>query len=76
MNKVCDVGPMVYSPYQRRLESLTVFITKAVLSPQLFKGRECWSNQSRTHDLLHTSLMLNKLFQIIIIIIIIIVINS
>ena len=29
---ICETGPTVYSPYPRRLESLT----KAALSPQLF----------------------------------------
>ena len=35
---ICETGPMVYSPYPRRLESLTIAdeITKAALSPQLF----------------------------------------
>ena len=37
---ICERGPAVYSPYPRRLESLTInladVITKAALSPQLF----------------------------------------
>ena len=46
--KGCEVGPSVYRPYPRRLESLTVFrcLTKAVLSPQLFKHPECWSGRA------------------------------
>ena len=41
--KGCEAGPMVYRPFPRILESLTVCrcLTKAVLSPQLFKDPEC-----------------------------------
>ena len=37
------MGPRVYRPYPRRLESLTFahVSTKASLSPQLFKDPEC-----------------------------------
>ena len=35
-------------------------ITKAALSPQLFKDPECWSGRSRTHDLPHDSPMLTQ----------------
>ena len=47
--RACEKGPTVYRPYPRRLESQTVcrssadVITKAVLSPQLFKDPEGWS---------------------------------
>ena len=41
------MGPTVFHPYPRRLESLTInfadVITKAALSSQLFKDPECWS---------------------------------
>ena len=45
MNKGCETGPMIYHPYPRRLDSLTIadIITKTALSPQLFKDPECWS---------------------------------
>ena len=37
---ICETEPTVYSPYPRRLESLTIcgcnIITKAALSPLLF----------------------------------------
>ena len=48
------MGPMVYRPYPRSLESLTVcrcvykdadVFTKTALSPQLFKDPECWSSR-------------------------------
>ena len=44
MKDTCETGPTVYSPYPTRLESLTIsdVITKAALSPQLFKDPECW----------------------------------
>ena len=47
--RACETGPTVYRPYPRRLESQTVcrssadVITKAALSPQLFKDPEGWS---------------------------------
>ena len=44
--KDCEMGPMVYRPYPRRLESLKLFadvFTKAALSSQLFKDPECWA---------------------------------
>ena len=34
-------------------------ITRAALSTQLFQDPECWSGQSRTHDLPRDSPMLN-----------------
>ena len=43
----CETGPTVFPPYPR-VESLTSFadvITKAALSPQLFKDPECLSGQ-------------------------------
>ena len=47
MNKGCETGPTVYRPCPRRLESLTIadVITKAALSPQLFKDPKCWSGR-------------------------------
>ena len=36
-------------------------ISKAALSPQLFKDPECWSGRSRTHGLPHGSPVLNQL---------------
>ena len=45
-NKAGKVLCTVFRPYPRRLESLTIcrcLITKAALSPQLFKDPECWS---------------------------------
>ena len=46
--KCCEMGPMIFHPYLRRLESLTIanVITKAALSSQLFKDPECWSGWS------------------------------
>ena len=43
--KVLWDGPMIFHPYLRRLESLTIanVITKAALSSQLSKDPECWS---------------------------------
>ena len=63
MEGVCETGPTVYSPYPRRLESLTFagVIIKASLPPQLFLDSECWSGRSRTHNLPHGSLVLNQL---------------
>ena len=47
MNKGFETGPPAYRPYLRRLESLTInfadVITKAALSPQLFKDPVYWS---------------------------------
>ena len=49
--RACEKGPTVYRPYPRRLESQTVcrssadVITKAALSPQLFKDPEGWSGR-------------------------------
>ena len=45
--RACETGPMVYRPYLRRLESqpFADVITKAALSPQLFKDPECWSGR-------------------------------
>ena len=45
MNKGCETGPTIYRPYPRRLDSLTIIITKAALSPQLFKDSEYWSGR-------------------------------
>ena len=44
----CETGPPTYRTYPRRLESLTIwrYITKAALSPQLFKDPECWSGRN------------------------------
>ena len=44
----CETGPPTYRPYPRRLESLTIcrYITKAAVSPQLFKDPECWSGRN------------------------------
>ena len=41
----CGMGPTVFRPYPRRLESLTFadVITKVAFSSQLFKDPECWS---------------------------------
>ena len=44
------MGPTVYRPYPRRLESLTIknladVRAKAALSPQVFKDPECWSGR-------------------------------
>ena len=64
MQDICETGPTVYSPYPRRIESLTIIkdvIIKEALSPQLFKDPECWSGRSRTHDLPHGSPVLNQL---------------
>ena len=41
---ICETGRTVYSPYPRRLESITIYkwlMANAALSPQLFKGSEC-----------------------------------
>ena len=48
--KGCETEPTVYSPYPRRLESLTFadVIAKAALSPQLFKDPECWLGPGST----------------------------
>ena len=46
-NKAGKVLCTVFRPYPTRLESLTIcrcLITKAALSPQLFKDPECWSS--------------------------------
>ena len=60
---ICETGPPGYHPYPRRLESLTIadVITKAALSPQLFKDPECWPGRNRTHDLPRGSPVLNQL---------------
>ena len=65
MEDICETGPTytAYSPYPGRLECLTFanVITKAAISPQLFKDPKCWSGRSRTHDLPYGSPVLNKL---------------
>ena len=40
-------------------------ITKAVLSPQLFKDHECWSVRSQTPELPHGSPVFNQLSDLI-----------
>ena len=40
-NECCETGPTVYRPYP-----FADVITKAALSPQLFKDPECWSGRA------------------------------
>ena len=60
---ICETRPTAYSPYPRNLKVLPFVdvMTKAALSPQLFKDPECWSGRSQTHDLPHGSPVLNQL---------------
>ena len=66
MEDICETGPMVYCPYPRRLESLTICgcnYKGSTFSPQLFKDPEVWSGRSLTHHLPHGSPVLNLLSQ-------------
>ena len=61
--KGCETGPPSYSPYQRRLESLTICWCnyKGSTFYSVFQDLECWSGRSRTHYLPCNSPMLNQL---------------
>ena len=56
MEVICETEPPAYRPYP-----FADVITKAALSPQLYKDPECWSGRSRTHDLPRDSPVLNQL---------------
>ena len=60
----CETGPPTYRPYPRRLESLTFAddITKAALSPQLFKDPECWSDRSLELTTSHVTARCTSIF--------------
>ena len=61
--KGCETGPALYSPYLRKLESLTLWECnyKGSTFSSVFKGPECWPGRSQTHDLPHGSQMLKQL---------------
>ena len=63
--KGCEPRPTVYRPYPRKLESLTICKCnyKSSTFSSVIKDSECWSVWSRTHDLPHSSLVLNQLSQ-------------
>ena len=63
MEVICETGLQLIFLIREDLKVLPFadIITKAALSPQLFKDPECWSGRSRIHDLPHNSPVLNKL---------------
>ena len=56
-----DLRLIVLNGEDLKVEPFADVITKAALSPQLFKDPECWSSRSWTHDLPHDKPMLNQL---------------
>ena len=61
MKYICETGPTVYSPYPRRLESLTILLQRQHFLLSYFKTLSEWSGRSRTPDLPDGDPVLNQL---------------
>ena len=61
MNKGCEMGPTVYCPYPRRLESLAIWLQRQHFLLGYLKTLSGGPAGVWTHDLAHGSLVLYQL---------------